>query len=393
VRGLRDVKTDHDPIAPGPPERPALIADLIGPPAVPLGAIGTQWDASSYGITDAMVAPAPPQGLEVHGLSRDRVFEGPWAHVRFATADAVAARFPDRPWVWAPADHPFWATPHPEWIALVDLAFGTRDTFGKGRELFAPWSAVARPGDWDRRLPAGTGFEFGARGTRRVSFCRTWNDYEIEENHYDALVLREADGAELDLPLASAALDLHSLASTALVAPIDHPAARDPGAGSALLEAVTREVEAAWLAAALAADRALFPVLPRLEPIFAAVRSLDAVRLRRVRDAFREAFTRDRVMPFIRAELAAHHALTRQENPAFTLLSDRANDTIRAIAEREISDPDERREICRLVLRAVANILIAVIAGDRLDAAQRDLVLRPLAELAPGLATVTAAGQ
>jgi hypothetical protein len=183
------------------------------------------------------------------GYSTD--FAGPWAYVAFASPEAVAAHFPDRPWVWASAGDRFWASPHPEWVALVDLALYTLDNWGKGKTVDAPWSAIARPIWVHQRLAAGERFDFEIRGTRRASAVGAIDMYEITEYDYDAFVLRRAGGDHVDLGIASLRdLPVRLLLTTAMIAPTDHPAAQNPNASTALVEAIAREVERAWRVAA-----------------------------------------------------------------------------------------------------------------------------------------------
>jgi hypothetical protein len=178
-------------------------------------------------------------------------FVGHWPHVAFASPEAAAARFPDRPWVWASASDRFWASPHPEWVALVDLALFTIGYGGKGQTVDAPWSAIGRPTYAHQRLAAGERFDFEIRGTRRVSDVGAIDMYEITEYDYDALVVRRAGGEHVDLGIASSRdLRVRLLLATAMIAPTDHPAAQNPNASTALVEAIGREVERAWRVAA-----------------------------------------------------------------------------------------------------------------------------------------------
>jgi hypothetical protein len=75
--------------------------------------------------------------------------------------------------------------------------------------------------------------------------------YEIEEAEYEALVLRRAGGDHVDLGIISSwDLEVRRLLATAMIAPIDHPAAQNPNASTTLVEAIGREVERAWRVAA-----------------------------------------------------------------------------------------------------------------------------------------------
>jgi hypothetical protein len=132
------------------------------------------------------------------------------------------------------------------------LALNTMGHYGgKGQTVDAPWSAITRPIWIHQRLAAGERFDFEIRGTRRVSDVGAIDMYEIVEFDYDALVLRRADGDLVDLEIASSwDLQVRHVLATAMIAPTDHPAAQNPNASTALVEAVGREVERAWRVAA-----------------------------------------------------------------------------------------------------------------------------------------------
>ena len=366
-----------------PPGRLELLADLIGPPMVPVVVAGylgpAQWYSPRHGWKGRAVLGGH---LVVSGLTRQSDYDGPWAQVAFASPEAVAASFPDRPWVWASASDSFWASPHPEWVALVDLALDTIGCGGKGQTMDAPWSAIGRPKWALQRLAAGEHFDFEIRGTRRVSAVGAIDMYEIEEYEYDALVLRRAGGGHVELGMASSGdLRVGRLLATAMIVPTDHPAAQNPSASTALVEAIGREVGEAWRVAAHEAEHSLDPVRSRLEPILAAVRRLDGAGLRRLERAYEAVSTRDNTMACVHAEVAALEALSDTELLALSLLDERVADTCCAIADRAIPDPHERGHIQTAVPFCLANLLAAVIAGDRLEATYRDLLLAPLSEL------------
>lgn len=360
-----------------PPEaRFAFLADLIELPAAPARATMDSIRAYSPRARPDP-APVPPGDLAVPELTHGANFDGPWQNVRFASAAAAAARFPDRPWVWSAARDPFWLTAHPDWVVLVDLALESHIWWGSALQLAAPWSAVARPAHHYRRIPAGEHLAFVARGPRLGTGGRSFGDVV----DYDAFVLRLPDGTEVEPLTALSGSLVHDVLAGALVAPVDHPAAADAGGASALVGAVSGEVERAWQATAREAMRSLTPLRSRLETILAAVAGLDGPGLRRLSAAFDAAYRRAPGLAYHRAAWAVREALLDAEILALTLLEETATDAVHAIAEREIPDASERERLCWSAPHAVADILAATIAGDRLDAAGRVLLLTPLGSL------------